>query len=155
MAEYPYEPTLSGPYPTPTQLEAAKPFRINGYGALWDHGVTNAPYPGNDVELAKGWLADGYVLASEIETENGDWPDSHQNPSAVFYDPPGKTNGSRLRYSLPQSKTRRVFGGAGRRGSGLEGENPCVAAADGGLGTARSPRWPTAKSGLWHGPELN
>jgi hypothetical protein len=94
MAEYPFEPTLSGPYPTLTQLEAAKPFRINGYGALWDHGVTNAPYPGNDVELAKGWLADGYVLASEIETENGDWPDSHQNPSAVFYDPPGKTNGS-------------------------------------------------------------
>ena len=29
-----------------------------------------------------------------------------------------------LNYSLPQSKTLRVFGGVGRRGSGLEVENP-------------------------------
>jgi len=30
----------------------------------------------------------------------------------------------RMHYSLPQPKTLRAFGGVGRRGSGLEGENP-------------------------------
>jgi hypothetical protein len=30
----------------------------------------------------------------------------------------------RMYYSPPQSKTLRVFGGVGKRGSGLEGENP-------------------------------
>ncbi len=30
----------------------------------------------------------------------------------------------RMYYSLPQSKTLRVFGGVGSRGSGMEGENP-------------------------------
>ena len=50
----------------------------------------------------------------------------------------------RMYYSLPQSKTLRVFGGVGSRGSGMEGENPRVAAADGGLGTAE-----VADSKVW------
>jgi len=30
----------------------------------------------------------------------------------------------RMHYSLPRFKTLRVFGGVGRRGSGMESENP-------------------------------
>ncbi|HBA84476.1 MAG TPA: hypothetical protein DCZ95_10315 [Verrucomicrobia bacterium] len=91
LADMPYDPRLGNPVPTSAQEEAAKPFRIHSYETLWSHGTNRPPYPDNDIENAKTWLANGYVISSEIGTQNGDFPDNGQNPPSTFYDPPGKS----------------------------------------------------------------
>ena len=99
MAELPYgESTLNKP-PSPAQLEAAKPYRIKTYAALWDHRGVEPPYSApNDIENAKAWLADGHVLATGICTEMGDFPDSYGFPPTTYYDPPSWNSGCSNHY---------------------------------------------------------
>ena len=94
LLDMPYHP-FDMPDPTPDQLEAAKPFRITGYLTLWNRRGTTPPYyPDNNLELAKTWLAQGYVLSSGVYSEAGDFPDAYNTPPATFYDPPGKPKGA-------------------------------------------------------------
>jgi hypothetical protein len=73
---------------TRDQIEAAKPYRISGYAALWDHGDAKPPYvPGNSIENAKAWLAAGHVLSVDIDPNAPGFPDSSDcSGPKRFYD---------------------------------------------------------------------
>lgn len=76
--------------PSASQKDAAKPYRIGGYAALWNYGrdpkTFQLPFD-NPIENAKAWLADGFVLSTFVGTSSPDWPDLGCTPPAVFYDP--------------------------------------------------------------------
>jgi hypothetical protein len=95
-AEMQYHAPGRGAWPeekiTASLLEAAKPYRIGGYAALWENG--NGPqrvyrqFPfDNHIENAKAWLADGFVLSSTVGPGEPNFPDNHCNSPAFFYDP--------------------------------------------------------------------
>lgn len=61
--------------PSPAQLEAAKPYRIGGYAALWDRGEAKPPYATpNSIRNAKAWIAEGHVLAVTIDPNSPGLP---------------------------------------------------------------------------------
>jgi photosystem II stability/assembly factor-like uncharacterized protein len=91
MAEIPFDPSWPG-VPTADQKEAAKAYRAQGYEDVWTNSGY-APYPDNNIETAKYWLAHGYILSGGVNTEHGDFPDAYQTPPGAFYDPPGKPLG--------------------------------------------------------------
>jgi hypothetical protein len=93
LAEAPFDPLCGEPGNTPPQLEAARAFRIRDVETLWDHSEDEQQPYTNDLQQAKSRLANGYVLSTEVGTQDGDFPDNSQNPPAVFYDPPAKTAG--------------------------------------------------------------
>jgi hypothetical protein len=75
--------------PTAAQLEAAKPYRIGGYAALWDYGMALPPYnPPNPIQNAKAWLADGYVLVISVDPSSPGWPGQSGvcTPPTPFFD---------------------------------------------------------------------
>jgi len=93
-AEMQYDPRgwgNDGPKPTDRQFEAAKPYRIGGYAALWENGrgSPSEPYD-NPIQNAKSWLADGFVLSCLIDANKSTgFPSSPGscNPPKVFFDP--------------------------------------------------------------------
>ena len=95
MAERQYNVRNLSVDPTANQFEAAKPYRIGGYAALWNHGATTAEYDvfpfDNPIRNAKAWLADGFVLSATIGPSDPTFPDGHCNPPAFFFDPPNVT----------------------------------------------------------------
>ncbi len=75
--------------PTVDQFEAAKPYRISGCTAVWDHGLARPPYdPPNPIQKAKAWLAKGHVLSVTIDPGSPGFPGASGNctPSTRFYD---------------------------------------------------------------------
>jgi C1A family cysteine protease len=95
MAEFPYDPDFGGPGPTAAQIEAAKPYRITSYTAVWNNLSDQAPFTNSQelIDSAREWLATGHVLSVGIEV-GPDFPDYAsgasslaKNPPAHFYDP--------------------------------------------------------------------
>jgi len=81
--------------PTNAQIEAAKPYKISGYAALWDHNgggaqaIESPPYARpNPINNAKAWLADGHVLSVCIDPNAPQFPGGGRcdGPPTVFYD---------------------------------------------------------------------
>jgi hypothetical protein len=77
-------------HPNAHQLEAAKPYRIGGYYALWDHAQSvKPPYdPPNPIQNAKAWLAAGHVLVVSIDPQSPGFPGASGvcTPPKRFYD---------------------------------------------------------------------
>ncbi|MBK9966903.1 MAG: IPT/TIG domain-containing protein [Holophagales bacterium] len=85
-AELPFTPERITEYPSPAQLEAAKPYRTGGYAAIWNRmGATYPLVPPNPIDQAKAWLAEGYTLSVDINPENPHYPDN--GPGHVPYNP--------------------------------------------------------------------
>jgi len=85
IAEMPYSDGDCTTQPTAQQLDAAKPYKIqNNWAALWNNFGDSPPYSSpNPIDVAKQWLADGYVLSAGITMTTDLY-----NPSIVYYDPP-------------------------------------------------------------------
>jgi len=87
-AEMPYNPLGPVVEPLPDQLQAALPYRISRYAALWDNGdaIPTKPYD-NPTENAKAWLADGFVLSCRLDPRSHPGFPGDTNPPARYFDP--------------------------------------------------------------------
>ncbi len=86
LAGMPYSAGNCTTQPTAAQLEAAKPYRIQGgWNYLWMKGGLGAFASPNDVSNAKSWLNDGKMLVMGIPIYY-DFPNFGGNPVKQYYD---------------------------------------------------------------------
>lgn len=90
MAELPFTREHFEETPSPAQLEAAKPYRIGAFAAIWNRVGERCPLdPLNPIEVAKAWLAEGYSISVDVDADNLQYPDNPKDsgPVHVPYNP--------------------------------------------------------------------
>jgi len=86
IAEMPYNDADWTTQPTPSALEAAKPYRIpQNWGYFWIQWWWGPYNPPNPIDTVKSWLASGKMLVMGIPVYF-DFPGFRGNPPSPYYD---------------------------------------------------------------------
>jgi hypothetical protein len=86
VAEMPYNQSNYTTQPTPSQLEAAKPYRIpSNWAAFWTRSTTGPYSSPNNIDNVRAWLNSGRVLVMAIPVYT-DFPNYGGNAPKAYYD---------------------------------------------------------------------
>ncbi len=85
IADMPYSQSNYTTQPTTAQLNAAKPYDIQGdWSAFWNQAYLGPYNPPNPIEQAQAWLDSGKILVMGIPVYR-DFPNFAGNPSSPYY----------------------------------------------------------------------